>query len=127
MSSAPSKYDNIYVGFSFWLADKIHGDIISPEMWSLLLTIEKSSSLSDAARKMGISYRKAWDMVRRCEEALGFNLFIKSRGGRDGGITTLSADGEELVAAYHNLIKNIEPVFEQHIKLFKRTLKGKRI
>jgi len=64
-------------------------------------------------------------MIRHCEEALGFQLFVKSRGGKDGGITTLSPDGEALVAAYHKLVANLEPAFEQYIVSFKRTLKGK--
>lgn len=125
MSAASLKYDNIYVGYSFWLADKEHGNIISPEMWTLLLTIDKMRSISSAAKEMKISYRKAWDMIRHCEEALGFQLFVKSRGGKDGGITTLSPDGEALVAAYHKLVANLEPAFEQYIVSFKRTLKGK--
>lgn len=119
------KYDNIYVGFSFWLADKEHGNIVSPEMWALLLSIEKNRSISSAAKEMKISYRKAWDMIRNCETALGFQLFVKTRGGKDGGITTLSPDGEALMHAYYNLIEKLEPAFEQYIVSFKRTLKGK--
>ncbi|MPM07409.1 hypothetical protein SDC9_53715 [bioreactor metagenome] len=127
MPDPTPKYDNIYVGYSFWLADTEHGNIISPEMWTLLLTIEKAHSISNAAKEMKISYRKAWDMIRHCEEALGFQLFVKLRGGKDGGITTLSPDGEALVAAYHNLVANLEPAFEQYIISFKRTLKGKKV
>ncbi len=119
------KYDNIYVGYAFWLADKTHGNIISPEMWTLLLTIGDKHSISSAAKEMKISYRKAWDMIRNCETALGFSLFVKTRGGKEGGVTTLSPDGADLVKAYHELVANLEPAFEQYIKSFKRTLKGK--
>jgi molybdate transport system regulatory protein len=125
MENREIKYDNIFVGYSFWLADKTHGNIISPEMWELLRCVEETRSISAAAKKMKISYRKAWDMIRSCETALGFCLFIKVRGGRDGGVTTLSPDGEALVHAYHTMIENVEKAFIDYIISFKRTLKGK--
>ncbi len=125
MSEKGIRYDNIFVGYSFWLADKEHGNIISPEMWQLLAAIEQLNSISAAAKHLKISYRKAWDMIRSCETSLGFPIFVKSRGGREGGLTTLSDEGVRLMEAYHRMIANVEQAFEQYIISFKRTLKGK--
>lgn len=119
------KYDNIYVDYSFSLIDKEHGDIITPEMWTLLKHIDTDGSISAAAISMKISYRKAWDMVKGCESSLGICIFTKIRGGVNGGKTVLSPEGEKLMAAYDNLISNVESAFEEYIVCFKRTLKGK--
>ncbi|MEM2866611.1 MAG: LysR family transcriptional regulator, partial [Candidatus Hadarchaeales archaeon] len=48
----------------------------------LLLAIEKEGSLSKAARKLGLSYRHAWGMVRELERELGTELLQRRRGGR---------------------------------------------
>lgn len=122
---AGKKYDNVFVGYSFWLSDKEHGTIISPEMWQLLIRIDQTGSISSAAREMQISYRKAWNMIRECEAALGFQLFIKSRGGKSGGLTILSEEGKTVILAYNNMVVSIEDVFKKYIIDFKRTLKQK--
>jgi molybdate transport system regulatory protein len=119
------KYDNIYVDYSFSLIDKEHGDIITPEMWTLLKHIDADGSISAAATSMKISYRKAWDMVKSCESSLGICILNKIRGGINGGKTILSPEGEKLMSAYDNLIVNVESAFEEYIVCFKRTLKGK--
>lgn len=119
------KYDNIYVGYSFWLADRMHGSVISPEMWQLLASIEKNGSISAAAEEMKISYRKAWDMVKNCENSLNLPIFNKIRGGIKGGRTVLSDEGQKLMHAYHKMTDSVEKVFEEYIVCFKRTLKGK--
>ena len=119
------KYDNIYVDYSFSLSDKEHGDIITPEMWTLLKNIETEGSISAAAVNMKISYRKAWDMVKNCEMSLGICILNKVRGGASGGRTELSPEGEKLMNAYDNMIGEVEKAFEEYIVCFKRTLKGK--
>ena len=87
--------------------------------------IEQEGSISAAAVNMKISYRKAWDMVKTCESSLGISILTKIRGGVNGGRTILSQEGEKLMAAYDNLIVNVESAFEEYIVCFKRTLKGK--
>ncbi|TDA30719.1 MAG: hypothetical protein DSO04_05465, partial [Hadesarchaea archaeon] len=56
----------------------------------LLLAIEREGSLSGAARKLGMSYRHAWGVVRGLERELGFRLLRTERGGRRGGRSSLT-------------------------------------
>ncbi len=66
----------------------------------LLLAIEREGSLSAAARRLGMSYRHAWGVVREVERELGFRLLRTERGGRRGGGSSLTERGRALVRAY---------------------------
>jgi molybdate transport system regulatory protein len=49
---------------------------------------------------MGMSYSKAWRVMRRAEEHLGIDLLSRQTGGPDGGGSTLTPDGRDLVERF---------------------------
>ena len=70
-----------------WLADgstPVFGAGIS----ELLERVEGTGSLRRAASDMGMAYSKAWQIVRRAEEHLGFELMVRRTGGK-GGVQAL--------------------------------------
>ncbi len=69
----------------------------------LLELIESTGSISAAAREMGMSYRYAWGVLRRVEEAAGAPIVDSSRGGNRGGRTTLTPLGREMLETYHRV------------------------
>lgn len=92
--------------------------IISEEGFNLLVTLEKDLSIVAAAKNLGISYRKAWGMIRDIEYQLGFRLVGKRRGGKAGGHTTFTAEGIALIEAYKNLISQLEASDKEIIRTF---------
>ena len=66
----------------------------------LLRLIEETGSVSGACRSMSLSLSKAWRMINRLEDDLGFRVVNRSHGGSRGGKTHLSEDGTHLLAAY---------------------------
>jgi len=68
----------------------------------LLRLIRLHGSISKAAEEMGMSYRHAWGTIRKVEEALGDKVLHSERGGQEGGVSTLTPAGEELLLAYEN-------------------------
>ncbi|MBP2097935.1 molybdate transport system regulatory protein [Enterococcus rivorum] len=66
----------------------------------LLQLISKTGSLNTAAKKMGMSYNKAWRIIKKAEEEYGSPLVIKSVGGNKGGGSTVTEDGEKLTAQF---------------------------
>jgi len=69
----------------------------------LLCAIEDTGSISAAARKMGMSYRHAWAMLKASEERLGMPLLRRSRGGAGGGGTRLTRHGRALLEKFRSL------------------------
>jgi len=69
----------------------------------LLEFIDDTGSLSEAAKGMGMSYRYAWGMIRKVSEAAGGPVVESTRGGRDGGRTTLTLLGRDLLDTFRRV------------------------
>jgi len=66
----------------------------------LLRGIEKTGSLRAAALEMGMAYTKALKLVKNAEAALGYPLTMRTTGGKDGGGSRLTPEGEEWLKRY---------------------------
>jgi molybdate transport system regulatory protein len=84
----------------------------------LLRGVEQSGSLRKAAQELGMSYNKAWRILRAAEERLGFALLDRSVGGSLGGGSHLTAEARELVARYEAAAAETEEaiavIFNRH-------------
>jgi len=76
----------------------------------LLELIQSEGSLSGAAKKMGMSYKKAWDLVNDLNSR-GKNPYVRSRkGGEKGGGAELTETGKEVVKRYKELVDSLNAV-----------------
>ncbi len=92
-----------------WLSTDFAQDVIGTGRYRLLRTIGELGSLSAAAEQLGISYRKAWDDLKKAEKSIGCRLISKSRGGSGGGgKTELTADGIRLIGLYEQFAGKVE-------------------
>lgn len=66
----------------------------------LLESIDETKSLSESARRMGLSYRYAWGVIKEIEKNLGKSIISSSRGGSGGGKTDLTEDGRALLREF---------------------------
>jgi molybdate transport system regulatory protein len=84
-------------------AQLVVGDDIAfgPGKADLLDAIRASGSISAAARRMGLSYRRAWLMVDAMNRLFHEPLVATTPGGRGGAAVT--AAGEEVLAFYREL------------------------
>jgi molybdate transport repressor ModE-like protein len=121
-----SKYYDIFLKHQIQLISA--GDIIIEEEGFILLReIEKEKSIVAAAKNMGISYRKAWGLLRDIESSLGFSLVGKRRGGKAGGRTTFTNEGKELLDAYTTLISDLESSDKDVIRTFFRRINDLKV
>jgi molybdate transport system regulatory protein len=65
----------------------------------LLKTIEEEHSLRKACKKLDISYKQAWIVLKKMNEALGEPAVVTVRGGKNQG-TFLTDLGRKLLAEY---------------------------
>jgi molybdate transport system regulatory protein len=70
----------------------------------LLNNIETKGSISQAAKKLGISYKKAWSYITSMEGRLGVKLVKKQVGGKGGGGTALTEEGKALIDKFDKLL-----------------------
>jgi molybdate transport repressor ModE-like protein len=79
-----------------------------PGIAELLERILREGSIRKAAGEMGMAYSRAWHVVNECEKALGFELIVRSVGGREGGGSRLTEKGAALLQDYRRLDADIK-------------------
>jgi molybdate transport system regulatory protein len=78
----------------------------------LLQRIEETGSINQAAKAMGMSYKKAWEIVSRLNEIVGSPLVITATGGEKGGGSSLSEEAKQLIEYYQSLRERFRKFME---------------
>ena len=74
-----------------------------PGVAELFDLIEETGSVRHASERMGLSYSKAWKMIRGAEKAVGKEAVMRTQGGKGGGRASLTENGKKLLGAYRRL------------------------
>jgi molybdate transport system regulatory protein len=80
---------------------------VGPGKIALLEYIGATGSLSEAARRLKMSYRRAWLLLEDLNTSFQQPVAEMSVGGRGGGGALLTPFGTELVSAYRSLESQI--------------------
>lgn len=75
-----------------------------PGRAQLLTAIAGTGSINKAARQMGMSYKKAWNMVQELNSQFTEIMVITQPGGEGGGGSVLTPAAQELVS-YHEAMR----------------------
>jgi len=78
---------------------------IGPGKIALLEQIDEIGSISGAAKKMGMTYRRAWHLLDTVQSVLNEDVVEKTVGGKKGGGATLTSTGKELISLYREAEK----------------------
>lgn len=83
----------------------MQGEVIAlgPGKIDLLRTIAKTGSISRAAHGLGMSYMRAWSLIRTMNDAFRQPLVEKKRGGTSRGGAALTDYGEIVLALYDEM------------------------
>ena len=79
------------------------GVALGPGKADLLQAIQETGSISAGARRMSMSYKRAWYLVETLNSHFGQPLVVSTKGGRAGGGAKLSELGVEILAAYREM------------------------
>lgn len=96
----------------FWLESNTGSFLLGPGTLRLLLAVAEQGSLKAGAKAIGLSYRAAWDRLKKAEEGLGFSLLERHSGGERGGGSSLTAEALELVGRYRGFLQSVEGTLE---------------
>ena len=92
-----------------------------PGVSELLDNIEEYGSVASASANMGLSYSKAWKIIRDSEKGLGCTLVERSTGGKGGGRALVTDKGKKI----NLLFKKLELDTENYCKERLRELEEK--
>ncbi|MFQ3579683.1 MAG: LysR family transcriptional regulator [Bacteroidales bacterium] len=67
---------------------------------NLLHCIQQTGSLSGAAKKLGISYQFAWNMIEEINSTSNTPLVVLQRGGVNGGGAVVTDTGLRFIKEY---------------------------
>lgn len=89
-----------------------------PGRLQLLENIIATGSISQAAKLMGMSYKKAWDMVQSMNQQVIKPIVSTQTGGEKGGGTIVTEEGKHLMAAFKQLYEEIQQSFDEKLHQF---------
>lgn len=78
-----------------------------PGVLTLLELVKEYESLNAAAKKMNLSYSKAFKMIKGTEEALGFKLLDRKIGGAGGGGSNLTPECIKFMKNFKSYVKDL--------------------
>lgn len=85
----------------------------------LLKAVEETGSLTEAAKSLKISYKKAWDLIDSVNKSAKKPVTITSTGGKGGGGTELSEYGKALILTFDEINKNCWKFLDQQLEKMK--------
>ena len=94
---------------------------IGPGRIELLEGVLRTGSLSQAARDMGMSYRRAWLLMQSLNGSLSSPASLAARGGRRGGGATVTPTGRALIRTYRRTEAKVARNISTQFAKFART------
>jgi molybdate transport system regulatory protein len=99
---------------------------MGPGKAELIERIENTGSISAAARAMGMSYRRAWQLVEALNAAYREPVVSTAVGGARGGGARVTAFGARLVAEYRRMEDKAAAAIAADLKRFSTRLRKPR-
>jgi len=99
----------------FWI-EKDGELVLSDWRVDLLEAIEETGSLSGAAERLGVHYRRAWGKIKEMEERLRVTLIVTQSGGVDGGGTQLTPQAQDYIRKYRKFRAGLRELVDRRFK-----------
>ncbi|MDK2970964.1 MAG: molybdate transport system regulatory protein [Candidatus Sumerlaeota bacterium] len=96
---------------------------IGPGKVDLLEEIAETGSIAEAARHMGMSYKRAWTLVKTMNTAFAGPLVASETGGKGGGGAELTPLGQRILATYRQAEAAATKASAPHVRALKKALK----
>jgi len=111
--------NKLKVRSKLWIQDD-EGSFLGEGRIRILKAIAEYGSISKAANSMNMSYQKAWKMVQSMNNASGKDFVLRSSGGKGGGGTVLTTEGEKAIALYEKLNVSCQAFLDQEFEKIKK-------
>jgi molybdate transport system regulatory protein len=96
---------------------------MGPGKAELIERIAQTGSISAAARAMGMSYRRAWQLVEALNRAYREPVINTAVGGKRGGGARVTAFGKRLAARFRAMERKASAAIAADLRRFAAELK----
>ena len=96
---------------------------MGPGKATLLAAIERTGSISAAAREMRMSYRRAWTLVETMNASFREPLVISATGGAGGGGARITARGRDVLKRYRAMEEKAARAVDRDMAEFAKLMK----
>jgi molybdate transport system regulatory protein len=101
----------------FWITGEKQGYLGIGRI-QLLENIARYGSINRAAKEMGMSYKRAWKLIEELNQMSDRPLVLKAQGGKSGGGTSLTEEGESMIKRFRELESELISFLENASKKF---------
>ena len=95
---------------------------LGPGKALLIDAVGRTGSISAAARELGMSYRRAWQLIDSTNKCFRQPLVETATGGRGGGGARVTTFGEEVLARFSEIEAKAIASVDQDVAAFARYL-----
>jgi molybdate transport system regulatory protein len=95
---------------------------LGPGKIRLLELVGEHGSISAAGRAMGMSYRRAWQLVDEMNQTFRDDVVATQQGGVAGGGAKLTQTGRDVIRAYRAIETKARTAAAAHIEALARVL-----
>lgn len=89
---------------------------VGPGKIALLEALVQTQSITQAAKALGMSYRRAWMLVDELNRALKEPAVATAVGGTHGGGSVVTETGLQLIALYRGIESQVQKAAQADIK-----------
>lgn len=97
--------------------------VLGPGKADLLAAIDATGSLRRAAARLGMSYMRAWTLVKTMNGAFREPLVVLARGGARHGGATLTPAGKKVLVLYRRMERSCEKATSSQAERLKTFLR----
>ena len=83
---------------------------------TLLESIDQEGSINRAAKSLGMSYKRAWQLINAVNDLADVPIVLRSTGGAGGGGTELTNQGKKIVSEFRRIDKMCQKILEKELK-----------
>jgi molybdate transport system regulatory protein len=99
-----------------WIEDENRNLIFGSGKTEILKYIQQTGSISEAAKLVGMNYKKAWSHIKILEEYIEDDLVLTKKGRAQDSGSKLTSKAKELMELYKTLDEDIKEYSKKRFK-----------
>jgi len=115
-----------YRGLTLRVLGRSGSPAMGPGKAELVEQIARGGSISAAARAMGMSYRRAWQLVEALNRTYAEPVIVTATGGARGGGAQVTAFGSRIAADFRAMEHKASKTIAADLRRFARHLRKPR-